>query len=521
MIHNTIIIGAGISGLFVLKHLKENNNHDVLVIDKNPEPFGVWNIKNHPSVKEFTYCVSSKLYMTISDFPIPEEYPEFPHHNDILEYYKSYAKRFDLFKHIYCNITVIKIKKKHNIWYIKTKDIVYRSKNLVLACGTVNNCLNMPKDDIYNNFTGIKFHSDNYDEHKHELINKKILLIGVSDMSCDIAEELKKTNTVTMSENKGKGVWFQNRHFGAYGPADMLYSRTIDFFIKNIIGKTIFQYIFFGRSPLTVPLWWGENGHGIKDWNTDSGYLNSYYVKSRDIISSISKGQIKAVGGIKEINKKKITFNNNYTCAFDIIIFCTGYKPFGSLKFINKKYYQNIYKHIFSYEDTSLCFAGYVRPYLTSIPMLSELQSRWISKEICNNNTLPNKKQMLTEIKKDNIKQTNEFPSTVDRLHTIVDPYDYCNMIADKISAKPNIYNYFMTNINLFIIIVFYSWNHHYFRLNDSNNEKVKIAYDNIFHTSKNDTSIQISNFCLWYPLNCIIIILMFLFLYYLFWRKF
>ena len=97
---NTIIIGSGISGLFTLKHLKELGIHDILVIDKNHYPFGVWNLKNHPGVKEFTYCVSSKLYMTISDFPIPKEYPEFPYHSDILEYYKLYAKKFDLLKHV-------------------------------------------------------------------------------------------------------------------------------------------------------------------------------------------------------------------------------------------------------------------------------------------------------------------------------------------------------------------------------------------------------------------------------------
>ena len=78
---NTIIIGSGISGLFTLKHLLEEGINNVLVIDKNHNPFGVWNIKNHPSVFEHTYSVSSKLYMTIPDFPMPEDMPEFPHHS--------------------------------------------------------------------------------------------------------------------------------------------------------------------------------------------------------------------------------------------------------------------------------------------------------------------------------------------------------------------------------------------------------------------------------------------------------
>jgi cation diffusion facilitator CzcD-associated flavoprotein CzcO len=41
---NTIIIGSGISGIFTLKHLLEEGVTDVLVIDKNPHPFGVWDL---------------------------------------------------------------------------------------------------------------------------------------------------------------------------------------------------------------------------------------------------------------------------------------------------------------------------------------------------------------------------------------------------------------------------------------------------------------------------------------------
>lgn len=107
--YNTIIIGSGISGLFTLKHLIDEGNTNVLVLDKNPEPFGVWNINNKPSVFENTYAVSSKLYMTISDFPIPEEYPEFPHHSLILQYYKNYAKHFNLYSYLRQNVEVISV----------------------------------------------------------------------------------------------------------------------------------------------------------------------------------------------------------------------------------------------------------------------------------------------------------------------------------------------------------------------------------------------------------------------------
>ena len=112
--YNTIIIGSGISGIFTLKHLIEEGNKNVLVLDKNPEPFGVWNINNKHSVFENTYAVSSKLYMTISDFPLPEKTPEFPHHSIILNYYKAYANHFNLYEYIKQNVTVYSVKKNNN-----------------------------------------------------------------------------------------------------------------------------------------------------------------------------------------------------------------------------------------------------------------------------------------------------------------------------------------------------------------------------------------------------------------------
>ena len=112
MYYDTIIIGSGISGLFTLKHLIEEGNSNVLVLDKNPEPFGVWNTSNHPSVYENTYTVSSKLYMTISDFPLPEETPEFPHHSIILNYYREYAKHFNLYPYLKQKVEVISVHKE-------------------------------------------------------------------------------------------------------------------------------------------------------------------------------------------------------------------------------------------------------------------------------------------------------------------------------------------------------------------------------------------------------------------------
>ena len=163
-------------------------------------------------------------------------------------------------------------------------------------------------------------------------------------------------------------------------------------------------------------------------------------------------------------------------------------------------------------------FVGFIRPYLTSIPMISELQSRWISKFICGNVKLPSLEIMDFEIKTDDINQQNEFPCAYNRLKTIVDPYDYCNTIADKIGANINVFELLFTNPTLLYIILFGSWNHHIYRLNDNNIEKRNIAIKNIKNGYHEKTSLKIEQFIhnrIYYYLFWLIIFLIIVFLIY------
>lgn len=515
----TIIIGSGISGLMTLKHLKERNHHKVLVIEKNGYPFGVWNIKNHPSVLPETYCVSSKLYMTISDFPMGDNVPEFPHHSDILTYYYQYAQKYKLLTHIRYNISVLKALKKGKLWYVHTNKSVFRTHNLVVATGTVNHNLNIPRDPIYSKFKGEIYHADQFKNIRKHLINKKILLVGVSETSCDLALILKNNNQVTMSSRNG--VWMQSRTLGANSPADMLYNRYSQQCIR-CLGKRLYNNTFFIPFSETFLRMWGNNGHGIPEWETNSNYMSSIWNKNRDILTYISKGQVTPQGNIINIDNKTVTFANKKKNDFDVIIFGTGYKPFGGVDFLDQKYYKYLYKQIFSYEDPNLYFVGFIRPFVTGIPMISELQGRWIAQEIdTRNSTLPSRRRMLKIILGDQQRQYYEFPRYARKMKTVVNPYDYCDMVAKNIRALPNVWKFLFINPKLFNKLEFHSWNHHIYRLNDPDHQKRMIALDNINLNSSNQTSnhiVRISIYSiilstLFYLLIIIVIVLMLYFL--------
>jgi len=513
-IYDTIIIGSGISGLFTLKHLLEENINNVIVLDKNPQPFGVWNINNHPSVYPKSHTVSSKLYMTITDFPIPKDTPEFPHHSLILKYYQNYAQHFNLYPYIKQNITITEIKKKNKLWVVNSDKDIYYSKYVVCATGTVNDCPNIPNEPYYKNFSGRILHSDNYEQIQN-VQKKNILIVGGSDTSIDLAMELKNNNNVTISVKDG--MWFQNRNLGAYEAADMFYNRIWDFFIKNIFSKKYVDSNTNLHSLNNIQFWWGERGSGIDLWKSKCDYLNSYYVKSREIIEQISKGIIIPENGIKYINREKVTFKTENTRKYDIILLCTGYKPLSCMNFLDKKIVNTTkYKHIFYPNDPSIMFVGYIRPYLTSIPMISEIQTRWIAKIISGACKLPSIEQMKKEIIKDDFNQSKEFPCSYDRLKTIMDPYSYYNMVATKINANPNYIKLFFTDIILFYKLILGSWNHHVYRLNDISKEKQDIAVQNINNIYNGKVSKKIENLTFQWFLNYLYYIFLFVIIVYL-----
>ena len=484
MVYNVLIIGGGISGIMSLKHLLEEGETNVVVLNKNKEPFGVWNINNHPSVLDFTYSVSSKLYLTISDFPIGKDVVEFPHHSVVLDYYKKYADHFGLMPYIKNNIEIIKVKKINNVWHSYTRNAVYKSHNIIIATGAVNKCLNYPSDYFFDNFTGEQYHADHFKSYYTGLMNKKILIVGGSDTACDIAVYLAdKNNQVTVSMKNGR--WFQPRNFGARNSADMFYSRSLDFLVKNVVGKRVIHNIF---GMVYIKIFYGSYGSEIKEWEPKGDYLNDYYVKSRDIVDAVAKGKIEPRKYVESITGNKIKFiDNDAVSEFDVIIFATGYNTKGCFDFLEKTYDKK-YKHIFVPEDDSIFFVGYIRPYLTSIPMLVELQTRWVSKVIANRVKLPSSIKMLEEIEYDYEKSKKEFPCSYERI-PIVDPYDYCNMIGKNIDALPNLFKLFFTNNELWLNIVYDSWNHHIFRLNDTDLNNVKIATNNIMENTENATS--------------------------------
>jgi Flavin-binding monooxygenase-like len=86
------IVGAGVAGLTTAKVLKQAG-HEVIVYDKAPDVGGVWSrTRRYPGLT----TQSPKAQYSLSDFPMPREYPEWPSGAQVQEYLAAYATHFGL-----------------------------------------------------------------------------------------------------------------------------------------------------------------------------------------------------------------------------------------------------------------------------------------------------------------------------------------------------------------------------------------------------------------------------------------
>ena len=90
------MIGAGAGGLTAIKNLREHG-FDVDCYERETGVGGAWNWRHDRSpVYASTHLISSKPFTQFPDFPMPDAWPDYPHHSQVLAYLERYADHFEL-----------------------------------------------------------------------------------------------------------------------------------------------------------------------------------------------------------------------------------------------------------------------------------------------------------------------------------------------------------------------------------------------------------------------------------------
>ena len=344
------IIGGGPSGLCGAKNLKDLDIPFDLY-EAASEIGGLWNINNEFStVYESAHLISSKRMTEFEDFPMKEEVADYPHHTELLTYFKDYAKHFSLYDHIILNTKVENVTHEHGIWRLttergETKDY----KGIIIA----NGCLSHPNyPDIPGNFTGELLHSQAY--KKPDIFkDKRVLVVGAGNSGCDIVvDAVHYAKKVDLSVRRG--YHFVPKYiFGK--PADTLGGlvKMPPFIKQKLDGWLLKTFFVVNPQRLGFP----EPDHKLYESHPIVNTLVLYHLGHGDI--SIEKD-------VDCFNGKEVIFKDGSKDSYDMIVLATGYKlnyPFierAALNWPTDQKSPQLYLNIFTPHYDNLFVLGMV-----------------------------------------------------------------------------------------------------------------------------------------------------------------
>lgn len=427
------IIGAGPSGIAACKAFKDQGL-DFDCYEKGSDIGGLWKYKNDSGTSvayKSLHINSSKKMSKFSDFQMPDEFPDFPHHEQILDYLKSYVLHNGFRDKIKFNTYVELVSKlvdgKFLVQLSTGEAIIY---DYVIVANGHHWKPRFPEPPLEGTFSGETIHSSEY-RTSDIFNNKDVLIVGIGNSAVDIACDAARTYS-------GKVVI--SSRSGAYIIPHYLFGRPI-----GELSSDVPSILPFGiRRWLAKFVLWLASGkqanYGIP--KPKFKILSAHPTVSQEIFSLAGKGRIQFKPDIKLLNGHDVIFSDGSMQRFDMMVLATGFKisfPFLDDAIINTKHIEatnelNLYRSIVLPEHKNLFFLGFIQPSGAVFPVV-EAQSKWIAHVITEKIHLPAKAKMEAAIEVEKEKMAKRFHPS--KRHTIqVDYAQYMHQLKKDLSKS-------------------------------------------------------------------------------------
>lgn len=369
----TAIIGAGISGLTSGKMLTDYGV-PYTCFESSDRVGGNWafgNPNGHSSAYRSLHIDTSKHQLSFRDFPMPSEYPDFPHHTQIKQYLDDYTDAFGLRENIEFGNGVTHARRLDGGgWELSTQRGETRSVDLLVVANGHHWDPRWP--NFPGEFAGDEIHSHSYIDPRTPLdfAGKRILVVGLGNSAADIAVELSsKALDTTVTISTRSSAWIVPKYF-AGKPADKYYhtSPYIPFSWQRKFTQ-IMQPMTAGR----------PEDYGLPTPNHK--FFEAHPTQSVELPLRLGSGDVTAKGNIERLDGHTVHFVDGTSADFDVIIYATGYNitfPFFDPDVISAPdNHIDLYKRIFYPGIDDVVFAGFAQSTPTLFPFV-ECQARVI-----------------------------------------------------------------------------------------------------------------------------------------------
>lgn len=338
------IIGAGPLGLAAAKNLDEEG-FKVTVFERAEGVGGLWRQTTNTqqtSVLPQTFTNTSKFTGTMTDFPMPDDYPVHPNGDQIRKYFEGYVKAFDIERHIRFSTEVVALA-YHDVtktWRLtvrpvgspdERKDETFDFDRVVIATGSFSKP-QIPDIKGQERFEGEILHSQAFkDPTKYK--GKTVVIVGLGNTSADSISALIGVGA--------KRVIVSHRHKAVIIPRVTKEGRILEFTLTFRLLMLIYwlQRVSKGLAARIVASEFDKlqnasfpelKKHRVCANDRKLPAAHSIQpVVSDDLATHFIEGRAESAPGITAISgPRSISFSDGTEAKdVDLILLCTGLKP--------------------------------------------------------------------------------------------------------------------------------------------------------------------------------------------------
>jgi dimethylaniline monooxygenase (N-oxide forming) len=413
----TCIIGAGSSGIAAAKALHERGL-PFDCIEKSDRVGGNWVFANKNGMSAAyrdLFINTSRQRMAYSDFPMPESYPDFPHHTHIATYFDDYVDHFGFREKILFETGVEHAARRDDgVWEVRLDNGQTREYDALIVANGHHWKPRWPEPAFpgSDTFSGEQLHAHSYLDNSI-FAGKHAVILGMGNSAMDIAVESSYVAERTYLAARS-GVWIIPKYiFGK--PLDQLRN---DPRVPFKVRQRVIQRLV--RSYAGPP-----ERYGLPKPTHRFG--EAHPTVSGRILDRIQHGTITPKPNIEALEGTQVRFVDGSVVEADVVVYCTGYQiafPFFDEDFISAPdNHIELFRRVFDPQIPNVFFVGLLQP-LGAIMPLAEAQGAWVGDYLRGDYALPPRTAMLGDIAADQSAMRKRYVTS--KRHTIqVDFEDY------------------------------------------------------------------------------------------------
>jgi len=359
------VIGAGAAGLTTVKNLLEHG-FEVDCYERETGVGGAWNWRHDRSpVYASTHLISSKPFTQYPDFPMPDSWPDYPHHSLLLSYFERYTDHFDLRPHIWFGTEVVRVAPaEHGHWDVTTRSAAGGGRGggqrttrygAVVVANGHNWSPKMPAYEGMSGYAGKVIHASAYKDSA-QLRGRRVLVVGAGNTGCDIAVEAAQQAAACWHSTR-RGYWYAPKYVLGR-PADQVN----DLALALRTPLRLRQWVYHRLLRLTV----GDlTRFGLP--RPDHKVYETHPIANSQLVYYVGHGAFTPVPEVARFHRYGVELTDRRVIEPDLVVLATGYLPrfeFLAPELLDSDEHgrPRLHLHAFARQHPTLAVVGLLQP---------------------------------------------------------------------------------------------------------------------------------------------------------------